>query len=538
MRRSRLSRSGWPLLVAILIAAATRLITADYSLWFDDLASLFYASQPFGRLWSPWMVRETTPPLFYSILHGWIAAFGWAPVTVRLPSIIASLAAIAIVFAGVRAQFGTKAAAFAAVLLAVSPQQLLFAHQVRAYILLFAAVAISYYGILAVAREERRSLKAWGYYVSGAIAAVYLHTTACLWPLSASLALILSDRRFLPFKGARWIELALANAVILVAGGWWLTIVVMQTRILAGNIGWIAPPDFARLPAFLLRATLLEWEPAGFRLIAPLILVALCVHAVVSGWEDRRVRFTLACYVIATALFFAVSLRQPIMLDRTVIWLTLFPLTLSAASLRTTKHAVFSTVALVVAALLLAWGTGQTIPKLQKEDWRRPVRIASSKANAIVLVDGEAMVAAMTMACRSELGTASCPFRIAATMIPGKMMDRWADCYGSDPRLHFEDAASVASSSLYTYSRWAHDPLDELHQRGAWGAFVNNPQSFVGPIPGSHLAELATRFPMEGGLIWLHPAGRRREAEAEAAQRARAETCSVLARDWPAASSG
>jgi uncharacterized membrane protein len=66
-------------------------------LWFDDLASLFYAAQPLERLWSSWMVRETTPSLYYALLRGWCDLLGWSATTARAPSILASLASIGIV---------------------------------------------------------------------------------------------------------------------------------------------------------------------------------------------------------------------------------------------------------------------------------------------------------------------------------------------------------------------------------------------------------------------------------------------------------
>ena len=52
------------LTAAVLVAAMVRLAFSDYSLWFDELASVFFASQPTERLWSAWMLRETNPPLF------------------------------------------------------------------------------------------------------------------------------------------------------------------------------------------------------------------------------------------------------------------------------------------------------------------------------------------------------------------------------------------------------------------------------------------------------------------------------------------
>jgi hypothetical protein len=500
--RSRGLVSGWPLFCALGIAAAVRIATSDYSLWFDDLASLFYAAQPLDRLWSGWMVRETTPPLYYALLRGWCDLFGWGADVARVPSILASLAGIGIVYWGVRRQYGAHSAAGAALLLALSPQQLFFAHQVRAYIFLFAAIAASYFGILSVVRSNTRTLAPWGIYVAGAVAGIYLHTTACLWPVAASLALILCDRRFVPFIGSRWLELAAANVLVLVAASWSLAIVWLQMTILAGNIGWISPPDLTQLPVFLLRATFLDWEPTGVRLLAPALIAALAIGYLVRTWKDPRSSFTFYCFVLSVTAFVAVSLKQPILIDRTVLWLSVFPLALAAAGLTDRRVCTIYRLGFVVVGFLLAAATVSTIPHLEREDWRLPVRTAARHRDAVVIVDGEAMSATMQMACRSELGTARCPFAVATLMVPGKMMDRWGDCYGASA-LFERQQAETDRLKAYTFSRWAHDPLDEMHQRGLLLDIQNNPRSFVGPLPARALKETLRTFPPRGGLIWL-----------------------------------
>ncbi|MFX4883844.1 hypothetical protein ABTB71_19260, partial [Acinetobacter baumannii] len=38
---------------------------------FDEYASRYFSDQPFSRLWGWWLLRETNPPLFYSLLRLW-----------------------------------------------------------------------------------------------------------------------------------------------------------------------------------------------------------------------------------------------------------------------------------------------------------------------------------------------------------------------------------------------------------------------------------------------------------------------------------
>jgi len=47
-----------------------------YSLWKDELFSVFWSAQDLRTLWTYGFDRETNPPLYYSILHAIEAAAG------------------------------------------------------------------------------------------------------------------------------------------------------------------------------------------------------------------------------------------------------------------------------------------------------------------------------------------------------------------------------------------------------------------------------------------------------------------------------
>jgi uncharacterized membrane protein len=76
--REATSRKMWLALAAVmLVAAALRFWDlGGPSLWTDELYTLGFAKLPPQMLWSDWMVRETNPPLFYSLLSVWMIVFG------------------------------------------------------------------------------------------------------------------------------------------------------------------------------------------------------------------------------------------------------------------------------------------------------------------------------------------------------------------------------------------------------------------------------------------------------------------------------
>lgn len=112
------ARKTWLLLAGLVaFAAIVRLIGIGVpSLWGDELYSVSFSRIPMDMLWGDWMVRETNPPLFYSILKGWIALFGEQDTALRVLTIIVGLAAIGGIFLFVRALHSTQAALLAVAL--------------------------------------------------------------------------------------------------------------------------------------------------------------------------------------------------------------------------------------------------------------------------------------------------------------------------------------------------------------------------------------------------------------------------------------
>ena len=61
----------------ILIATALRTLTLpDRPLWLDETYSAWFASRSLVELWTEVPLYETHPPLYYTLLKGWISLFG------------------------------------------------------------------------------------------------------------------------------------------------------------------------------------------------------------------------------------------------------------------------------------------------------------------------------------------------------------------------------------------------------------------------------------------------------------------------------
>src|SRR5512142_2026365 len=89
-------RHWFRLSLIVLLALGLRLhLAGEQSLWRDEIASVAFARLPLSQLWSVWMVHETNPPLYYSLLHVWIRLFGEGEFAVRSLSAVIGAAAVA-----------------------------------------------------------------------------------------------------------------------------------------------------------------------------------------------------------------------------------------------------------------------------------------------------------------------------------------------------------------------------------------------------------------------------------------------------------
>ena len=124
-----------PLAVALTLGLVLRLIgIQSRSLQYDDAFSIFLAARSLPEIVSG-TAADTMPPLFYFVLHFWLAISQqvWF---IRLLSVIFSLVVIALLFEITQRWLGQSAAGWAALLAAISPLQMYHSQDVRMYMLL------------------------------------------------------------------------------------------------------------------------------------------------------------------------------------------------------------------------------------------------------------------------------------------------------------------------------------------------------------------------------------------------------------------
>lgn len=132
MLRRAAPAAGLLTLVALSLVLRSRAL--DGSLWIDEAISRGIAVHGVGEI--PGLLRQDgSPPLYYLLLHGWIAAFGESEAALRSLSLVAALLTIpAALWAGTVAA-GRTAGWIAAALAAFNPFLTVYGQEARMYAL-------------------------------------------------------------------------------------------------------------------------------------------------------------------------------------------------------------------------------------------------------------------------------------------------------------------------------------------------------------------------------------------------------------------
>jgi hypothetical protein len=207
--------------LACVAATALRLAYALRSgLWRDEALALFISRVPtVDMILETLRLRESHPPLFYLMLHGWEGLFGVSDAAaLALPLLLGVLLVPALFLVG-RKVFSPRAALLAAVFAAVTPLLAEHSALVRPYSLLPLLGLLTTYALWRALLGA--GMLAWSAYVILAILLVYAHNSG--WIVVGALGLL----------GGRW--LLCANTA---PRSGWLAWTVAEAAIVMAYIPW------------------------------------------------------------------------------------------------------------------------------------------------------------------------------------------------------------------------------------------------------------------------------------------------------------
>lgn len=146
----------WLVLALTLLASGLRLLLLDNKgLWLDETFSIWLANHNLRELLHWTATIDQHPPLYYLLLHGWIALRGDSPYAARMLSALLGAAAIPIIYLTGKRLSGVMAGLAAAVLLALSPFHIRFAQETRMYTLLTLTAALAIHALVRLLTDPR-----------------------------------------------------------------------------------------------------------------------------------------------------------------------------------------------------------------------------------------------------------------------------------------------------------------------------------------------------------------------------------------------
>jgi mannosyltransferase len=185
----RLAR-WWPLAALVVLAAALRLATLDQqSFWYDEaFTPVHVLHSGLGPTLRAVVHHENTPPLWYLLAWADARLFGDGELALRLPSALAGILTVPVVWAIAARLAGRRAAVIAAAIVAVNPLFLWYSQEARAYGLFVLTGALAMLCFVR-ALDEPSARRMAAFALAGALAllthyfAVFLLVPMALWLL-------------------------------------------------------------------------------------------------------------------------------------------------------------------------------------------------------------------------------------------------------------------------------------------------------------------------------------------------------------------
>jgi hypothetical protein len=363
------------------------LLLADKGMWLDETFSMWMASHSVREMLQ-WIIRiDQHPPLYYLLLHSWIAINGDTPYYARLLSALFGTATIPVIYLIGQRISGAVVGLAAAVFLALSPYNIYFAQETRMYTLLTFNAAVAMYALVRLLTDPRsvqpigsqfweylhtwRTARpvepdtkrefsyrdevhnqtgwrawivrhrwlhiqtvetdlAWVGFIVFSAATLLTHNTAVFFTLATNifvLALMLFQRFSRPgsqpaFQAPSFGNWMKAQIGIFLLWSPWIFAFVRQSSRVYQEF-WIPKPGWDTVTQTL-RALLNASAPGQISQVMTWILCAVLCLGLVYFRRKLSIFFFLAVlFAIPVLGELIVSIRRPIFLDRTLIWLTI-----------------------------------------------------------------------------------------------------------------------------------------------------------------------------------------------------------------------
>ena len=283
------------LIVLMAISLAVRTGSLDTGFWIDEGLSVGIADRPLSAI--PDALRQDgSPPLYYVLLHGWMALVGDSETATHVLSVVFALLSVPAAWWAMRAPFGARAGWTAAVLLALNPFLTSYAQETRMYALVVLLGTLTCGALLRALVCDRRR---WRIPAGVLLAALlYTHNWGLFFGVACGVAwlvLVVSAdferRRALARAGM--VTFAVAAVLYLP----WLPTTLFQ----AAHTGapWALAPPVGELPQVFPR---LLGSMAQFVVLLAAGIGLVRIWRLARGEDEHRAAQVLGVILVATVL--------------------------------------------------------------------------------------------------------------------------------------------------------------------------------------------------------------------------------------------
>jgi uncharacterized membrane protein len=424
---------GIVLFIALAGGFLRILLIGTKGMWLDETFSVWMANQSIPDMLQ-WMVKlDQHPPLYYLLLHAWLARYGDTPYHARLLSALFGTVTIPIIFLIGKRLSGALVGLAAALFLALSPFHIYYSQETRMYSLLTLNTAVAIYALVRLLTDPRsvhpigsqfrdylrawrtpaplepeaekefsykvqtrdqtrwqawiarhhwlpiRAIEtdlAWITFIVFSALTLLTHNTAVFFIVAANLfvlGLILYQRIKKPVSPPALQAPSFGNWVKSQIGTFLLwspwLIPFIQQARRVDQEFWIPKPTW-EIFTETLRALLNPSAHDQIHLVMTWILCAVLLLGLVFYRKKLSIfLFLAALFAVPILGELLVSIRRPIFFDRTLIWITIPMFVVLAAGIAQLRFRLLIFVMLGVLGTNYLTSSGDYYRFVQKEDW-------------------------------------------------------------------------------------------------------------------------------------------------------------------------
>jgi 4-amino-4-deoxy-L-arabinose transferase-like glycosyltransferase len=310
------------LIIAALVAMTLALaIGLQQSVWFDEAYSIFLARQSTDQLLYLTSI-DTHPPLYYLLLKGWTALFGFGETALRSLSVVAMGTAVVMAGLLLRRMFTAKIAAIALPFVVFAPMLLRYGFEIRMYaVAMLIGIVATYVLVVALHASRRNQWVLYALYaVLVAAGTLTLYYMVLLWLAHLVWLIWQARREKKPIVRAPWLGALVVGALLFLP---WLPVFMSQVTNTAlapvtqalnlDNLMGILSFMFIYQPS---------WQVGAFlSLVIVLLIIVLAIFFTkvfrLADKQQRSYLVLLALYVLIPIVVLAlISLVRPLYLER------------------------------------------------------------------------------------------------------------------------------------------------------------------------------------------------------------------------------